>query len=145
MRALAFPAIASVVMLLLAGCSSSDDDEPKLAADTYTLTLRGAPAIVSANSTFAFELQVDGDIERASDHVGAHFGNTSSQAPSTTVYASACAHQIGTVPSEDAAFTVTCKAPTKLGIYYLRGHVRIIEGNQTFNWWSAEHTFTVVV
>lgn len=132
--------------LLAAGCSSPTDDgegdaPAPLDADTYHLTLANVPTTpVQPNSNFSFDLAVDGDDQHASDHIGAHFGNSTTATPSTTVYATTCMHQAAQLPGD---FQVTCKAPATAGVYFLRGHARIIQDNVTTQWWSAEITFTV--
>lgn len=128
--------------LLAAGCAGPDDDPaPPPQDDSYRLAVANVPATpVAPNSTFTFDLAVDGDEQRTSDHIGAHFGNSTTTQPSTTVYASTCQHQGGALPGH---YQVTCTAPATPGIYFLRGHARIIQDNATTQWWSAEATFTV--
>jgi hypothetical protein len=137
------PLALALALLLVAGCSSpSGDDAPSPPdSDSYRLSVANVPATpLAPNSTFSFDLFAEGSDDRASDHIGGHFGNTTTATPSTTVYASACIHQSGTLPGE---YQVTCTAPAKPGVYFLRGHARIIQDNVTTQWWSAETTFSV--
>ncbi len=136
--------------LLLAGCSQpTDDDQPATTtstpsppqADSYAIALSDLPvAPLEAGAQFRFNSTITGNATRASDHIGAHFGNQSSQAPSTAVYTVTCEHVAGDLPGR---YQVTCTAPQEAGVYYLRGHARIMSGGAPVNWWSAEATFTV--
>ena len=132
-------------LLLLAGCSDppADDDhaDHPLDADTYAITLADLPVLpVPAGTGFTFNSTITGDVQHASDHIGAHFGNRTTTEPSTAVYNMTCAHTGGTLPGR---FQVTCTAPAQPGVHYLRGHARIIDGTVTHHWWSDEATFTV--
>jgi hypothetical protein len=139
-----------VVLLagLLAGCSSPTDGEDDgetgtehaLDSATYGITVSDLPTVVLANSTFRFNSTISGGPVHASDHIGGHFGNKSTTEPSPAVYTVACAHVAGDLPGK---YTVTCTAPTTTGVYYLRGHARITEGETVVNWWSTEQTFTI--
>lgn len=145
--ALRLVAAAACLTLLLAGCSQSKDSDgegdgpPAADAASYTIMLSEFPvAPLEGGQEFPFNSTISGGIERASDHIGAHFGPNSTTAPSTTAYPSVCPHSIGQLPG---TFQVTCAAPLNPGVYYLRGHARITYGNESVNWWSAETTFTV--
>ena len=136
-----------VVLLagLLAGCSSPKDDddtgaENALDSATYSITVSDMPAIVLANATFRFNSTISGGPVHASDHIGAHFGNKTTTEPSTATYDVSCAHTGGDLPGK---YQVTCTAPAKTGVHYLRGHARITQGETVVNWWSPETTFTV--
>lgn len=146
MRPFAFASALSFV--LLAGCSGGPeggdgDDQPEpFGADSFTVTASDLPAApLQPGEEFNITVEVGGAREADSDHVGAHFGRETSQAPSTAVYNMACLHQSGYLPG---SFTVRCTAPVDSGVYYLRGHARIgaTEAEQV-SWWSSEHTFTV--
>jgi hypothetical protein len=132
--------------LALAGCSSTPSPTPSAtpapSVASYTVVVQGFPvAPVPANTTFSFTDHITGDAIRASDHIGAHFGNQTTASPSTTAYPVACVHTHGDLPGD---YGVTCTAPKAVGTYFLRGHARITQGNQTLNWWSSELVFTVV-
>jgi hypothetical protein len=134
----------------LAGCSESpvgisegpsSTSMPAPSASSYTITLVGFPATpIPANTTFTFTDHITGDATRTSDHIGAHFGANSTESPSTTAYPSTCRHTPGDLPGD---YEVTCTAPVLPGAYFLRGHARIGQGNETVSWWSAEQPFTV--
>jgi hypothetical protein len=140
-----------LLILGLAGCSSSDDGAPSSTASptppaptagSYTIMVMDFPtAPLGRNATFTFADHVSGDATRASDHIGAHFGPAPAPVPSTTVYPTACAHTHGDLPG---VYQLTCTTPDVPGTYYLRGHARITTGtNSTVSWWSDELTFTV--
>lgn len=141
--------LAVLLAGLLAGCSSppSEDDgdgsgaEQALDSATYAITLAGVPTLpVAQGQPFHFNSTVSGGPTHTSDHIGAHFGNASTTEPSTAAYNVSCVHQQGDLPGK---YEVTCTAPAKAGVYYLRGHARITEGETVVNWWSAETSFTV--
>jgi hypothetical protein len=104
-----------------------------------TLSMSGLPTSVAAGQAFNFTLEVSGPGAVASDHIGGHFGMNSTTTPSTLVYDKACVHQAAFAPG---TFSVTCTAATA-GTHYLRGHLRIASGDQTYNWWSAEQSIQV--
>ncbi len=140
--------VAMLTAVAFAGCTSPEPNVPdngdegdaaELGPDTYTLTVHEAPATATADETFTFNMTVEGDVEHATDHLGAHYGNQSTDEPSTDVYDKACNHQATTVPGE---FEVTCTI-SEPGTYYYRGHMRIQADGETYNWWSAEHTLVV--
>ena len=141
--------MAALVAVSLAGCSGTpaEDSEGSSSsasppsASSYAITLEGFPvAPVPANTTFTFTDRITGDAVRTSDHIGAHFGPNSTQAPSTTAYPITCQHTHGDLPG---TYQVTCTAPGTPGAYFLRGHARIGQGNASVSWWSAEQPFTV--
>ena len=136
-----------VVLLagLLAGCTSPKDDdatgtENALDSATYSITVSDMPTAVLANATFRFNSTISGGPVHASDHIGGHFGNKTTTEPSTATYDMACAHTGGDLPGK---YQVSCTAPKMSGVYYLRGHARITQGETVVNWWSTETTFTV--
>lgn len=106
---------------------------------TFALATPGVPTQIETGRTFNFTLFVNGSTSISSDHVGAHFGTTTSTTPSTSVYDNECVHQAGTLPG---TFVVACTIKTD-GTWYLRGHARITSQNQTFNYWGPEHTVKV--
>lgn len=139
--------IAAVSFAGCAGDDDGDDDQgptttPAPNTTSYTIVLEGFPVgPIPANTTFSFNDHITGDATRTSDHIGAHFGPNSTMAPSTTAYPVACQHTPGSLPG---TFPVTCTAPKTAGTYFLRGHARIGQGNQSVSWWSAEQPFVVV-
>lgn len=147
MRRLASFALPLLVALSVAGCSGDDDKPgdagpPAPTASSYLVTIEGFPVgPVPANMTFSFTDRITGEHVRVSDHIGAHYGPNSTQAPSTTAYPVACQHTGGELPG---TYQVTCTAPTLPGTYHLRGHARIGQGNESVSWWSGEQTFLVV-
>lgn len=136
---------AMLTVFALAGCVSpepnvpGDGDGAGVGPETYTITVEEPPTTVTANESFTFNITIEGDVESTTDHAGAHYGNQSSDEPSTTVYDQTCAHSGGAVPG---SFEVTCTI-SEPGTYYYRGHLRITEGGQTHNWWSEEHQVVV--
>lgn len=120
-----------------------------LAVGAYTLQTslqNGTSATNTAhlNQPFTFTLWVNGTGNLTSDHIGAHYNESSqaSSAPSTVVYGEACTHQAGSVPG---MFTVTCTfANVAAPIEYLRGHMRLTDAaGRTYNFWSEEYTIAV--
>lgn len=116
-----------------------DDEEPALAADSYTVTTNGVPATAQAETAFSFTVTVAGNTTMMSDHIGAHFGNETSPEANVTVYPYACIHSGGEVPG---TYEVSCTVLTT-GIWYLRGHMRAMSGGETFNYWGEEQTIVV--
>jgi hypothetical protein len=133
-----------LIIALLSGCSDpgSGDDEPEFDESSYTVLVEDFPtAPQMPGEEFTFNVTVSGAQTAQSDHIGAHYGMESSQAPSTTEYPTACPHQSGELPG---TFQVTCPAPLESGVYYLRGHARIgAVPEEQVSWWSAEMPFTV--
>jgi hypothetical protein len=156
----AFPlaAVAVVAALAFAGCSSSPGNgmsmspspssSPVMTATvgpptsgSYNVMAHNVPATVAAGTTFTIQVHIEGNETRHTNHIGAHFGPSPSDAPSTTVYPSACVHQEGDLPG---MYDVQCTAPTDKGTYYLRGHARYTNADGTqVNWWSSEVSFQV--
>lgn len=133
-----------LTFIVLSGCTDDDgttDDEgaPPGGAPEYSLGLSGVPATVVAGEPFTITLSVTGAPTLASDHVGAHYGTSTSNEPSTTVYPSACPHQAGTLPG---TFTVTCTV-TSPGSIHLRGHARATEAGAQLDFWSSESVVIV--
>lgn len=144
----------------LAGCAADDDgapptdttppgddtsapgddaDPPADPADAplFTLTATGFPGDIHAGEAFSFTLEIEGEGEVTSDHIGAHYAVESSDVASLDNYPHACAHQEGIAPG---TFTVTCTFAEE-GNYHLRGHLRLAQGDDTYaHYWSAEHT-----
>lgn len=137
-----------VAAILAAGCSSPSGGGPSTStapahvdAGTYIITLEGFPVgPVAGGSNLTFRDRITGSVQAYSDHIGAHFGSNSTDAPSTTAYNMTCAHSVGNLPG---VYDVTCSVPRAPGLYHLRGHARIMQDGTPVNWWSAEQTFTV--
>lgn len=130
-------ATLAFLAILLAGCSQG------LGSDTYTLSAEGVPATVAVNTTFDFTLQVQGDMDRNSDHVGADYWAFSTDDPTEDRVRrkGACTHLVGEhdVPG---TFDVSCTF-VDTGTLYLRGHVRVADGERTFDYWTPEHVIQV--
>ena len=105
----------------------------------YNLTLSGVPtAPVGSGSNFTIQLQIVGTDNVTTDHLGAHFWNLTKDNPTLDTAQGACEHlNTGAV----GKYTVTCNI-TNDGVtvkdHYLRGHLRIVEGGTTLQWWSPE-------
>jgi len=143
------PSLLSVPLLLVvfAGCTSpgpaddNGDSEPPT-SDSYRLTAEDMPSLVSAGENFTYTLIIEGEPEWTSDHIGGHFGNTSTDQPSTAVYTGACFHA-PTLREVPDTFEITCRI-NEPGTWYLRGHMRIaLDDGQVLNWWTDEE-FTIV-
>lgn len=115
----------------------------------YNLTLVGFPTAPQvSNQSFTFTLNVNGTENVTSDHIGAHVFNASTATPTVSGQVAAavgsCTHANGATAGNH---TVTCTithAGATPGTYYVRGHLRITEGGVQTNFWSAEHTVTVL-
>lgn len=111
----------------------------------YTINLTGVPSTAQASSqNFTFTMAIQGTENVTSDHIGAHFWNATTSAPTAANAAGACSHVAGAAID---TFTVTCQiahAGVTPGTYYLRGHLRITEGGSQVNFWSSEHEVTVL-
>ncbi|MES2154800.1 MAG: hypothetical protein V4510_06655 [bacterium] len=133
--------------VLLAGCTIPSDTttEKPVDASTYQIVVQWTISGVPGNSTFTFPMQVNSaaGIVTSSPHIGAHYWTSHQESPATSNAATpGCTHyKDGRQIPQD--FDVTCTAPKAPGIYYLRGHVQETRGNQTYNWWSDEKSFTV--
>lgn len=111
----------------------------------YTLNLTGAPTTpLTSNQTFTLLLNVTGTDNVTSDHIGAHWFNATTTAPTAASSAGACAHlNTGVID----VHRVECSIPntgTGPKTFYVYGHVRVIEGGVTLNWWSAPVEVQVV-
>ncbi len=116
------------------------DETPEEMAPHYTLNATGFPKNVTAGMAWNFTLTVDGAPMAATTHLGAHYGPVTVVEPSLDLYNNACDHHTNTtVPN---TVLVTCNM-TEAGDVYLRGHLRMLEGETTKNYWSAEKMITV--
>lgn len=137
-RALAILTTIAFAATGLAGCLNGGDGGDT-GGSAYTLTLTGFPATAKAGEAFTFTLKIEGGDAKSSDHIGAHYGKTSTSEPSTTVYTNTCPHTTGSVPG---TFQVTCTVPDP-GTYYLRGHLRTNTSGTLENFWTTEHSVNV--
>lgn len=125
-------ALAPALLLLLAGCTSPDLD-----AETYEVTVEGAPA--TADGPFTLHVHVDGDMEHTTDHVGVHYWNETVSDPDTEFSkALSCPHGKGDVPGE---YDITCDVDS--GTWYMRGHLRIEDGETKYDYWGEEFVVEV--
>lgn len=124
-----------------AGCVDAPDD---IDEDSFELHASGVPARALAGSPFTFQLEVEGDVEAQSDHIGGHYWTQSTPDPDADFAAQAggCAHLSGT-RDLPRTFEVTCTVPST-GTMLLRGHVRIEDREDTYNYWTEEHAVEVV-
>ena len=137
--------IATLAGFVLAGCTetpaSSSSTAPAVSSDSFSVTVSDLRPTVVAGAPFTINVTFTGAKAIASNHLGAHFGGNHTTVPSTSVYTTSCIHETSVTPP--GKFQIHCNAPTKPGVYYLRGHGRP-SSDATVNWWSDEQTFTVV-
>ena len=119
----------TVTMTKLAGHSN-----PKFAQENLTMPE------VRNGTDFQFEMKVEGSAVLQSDHIGGHFGLNTSASPSKTTYPIPCNHVKGVLP---LAYTITCTAPKATGVYHIRGHAQVTQGDKVSNWWSDDFVFRV--
>lgn len=110
----------------------------------YTLNLTGAPSTPPlGNSSFALSLAIAGSENVTSDHIGAHFFNSTTATPTVATSAGACAHVNAAVIDTHA---IECRIPNASPTpktMYVYGHLRIVQGGVTLEWWSAPVEVTV--
>jgi hypothetical protein len=135
---LAFVVVGS---FLVAGCAKPNDNTPSLAC---TIRVSDLPARIVAGSEFQFDSNPTCTGTWMSDHVGAHYGPSSAEAPTTNgnlgAYTSGCIHHSET-PTTPAATKCTI---AQAGTYYLRGHARIMVGDVLTDFWSREYLVVAV-
>lgn len=129
-----------LLVAAFAGCLDSVD----LDEDAYELHASGVPARALAGSPFIFQLEADGDVEGASQHIGGHYWAQSTTDPDAdfAAQAGACEHLSG-ARDLPGAFEITCTVSSP-GTVYLRGHVRVETDGQTYNYWSDEFAVEAV-
>ena len=141
---------------ILAGCATPDgpresDDghgHAEMGADSFRMQLSGMPSgPMAPGARFNVTVQAthgmghEGMGAMASDHIGAHFWNTTMMDPTAGIGDStACVHRSGEMPGQ---FTAVCTAPMQAGTYHIRAHSRMMDGGQMHNYWSDEQSFTV--
>lgn len=131
--------LLAVVALTSAGCMDSVDT---LNEHSYQLTTDGVPSIVVGAGDAAFTLDILGQIDASSDHIGAHFWTSSQADPTAAIGDSGpCSHTTADVVGQH---DVTCTFPAP-GTYYLRGHMRYTpEEGEPINYWGPETMVRVV-
>lgn len=110
----------------------------------YNLTLAGVPTTAADETNFSFTLNVTalGASDNAtSNHIGAHYFNNTTDSTTETA-AGTCEHTTGGVVGPHR---VTCNidAGGLTRDVYVRGHVRITEGDVTLSWWSEPYKVTL--
>ncbi len=118
--------------ILLSGCSGST---PQVTPNTYTVSMTTAPTVVAAGTATTYGFAATGALERTSDHMGAHYWAETPADPTAMISASTgCNHMAGGggVPGPIEA---VCTFPA--GTHVLLGHLRIMEGEDQFDFWSA--------
>lgn len=115
----------------------------------YTLTLAGFPTTPQvSNQSFTFTLNLTGTENVTSDHVGAHVFNASTPNPTVSAQVApavgVCTHGSGFTAGNHTVSCTIVHNGAAPGTYYVRGHLRITEGGVQTNFWSAEHTVTVL-
>lgn len=104
-----------------------------LGPGTYQLATSGMPGQAKTGSKFNFTLYVNGSLERASDHVGAHYADNDTTNPPVAPGRRDCEHTAGELPD---SFVVSCTIATP-GAWYVWGHARIDDNGTLVNWWPA--------
>lgn len=110
------------------------NETPTLGADSYTLETVGIPAQIEQGKAFNYTLHVNGTLQSMSNHVGAHFRNTREGTVDAANMTGACPHPSGNW-TLGGTFNLTCTFDAP-GTYYVYGHARVSEANETFNYWS---------
>ncbi len=132
----------TLVGVLLAGCTT-EPSPAEAPIPVLSLASRGLPAQIELGDSATFNLVVTGDRTTTSDHIGGHYWDDSTDEPTADFAAAlgACQHVAGsnTVPGQ---FTIVC-TPTQEGWHYVRGHVRLTIGDDTLDYWTAEHVVFV--
>lgn len=105
--------------------------------DTFTLTVEDLEAL---DDGVSFTLNVTGDLEGFSDHIGGHVWTESTDEPTAAGSDGACAHVAGggTVPG---TFEVTCTLDGGEAPWHYRGHLRVTVGDEQWDYWTEEQTF----
>lgn len=112
----------------------------------YTLAVSGIPTNAqTSGGNFSFQVNISGTDNVTTDHIGAHFWNASETNPTIQNAAGACAHiASGAVGNYTISCSITNPGALAPHDYYLRGHLRIVEGGTTLEWWSPEQKVTVL-
>lgn len=105
---------------------------PTLSNSTFVIATSGVPAQVKVGQKFNFTVTATGSTAYATDHIGAHYANNTTNTPVATAMKS-CDHGVATLP---AAIMTNCTFDAP-GTWHVYGHARGIEGNQTYDWWAA--------
>ncbi|MDX1612552.1 MAG: hypothetical protein R3185_09285, partial [Candidatus Thermoplasmatota archaeon] len=114
------------------------EEDPASTRPTYTLTVSEVPANVTVAQNFTLNLTIEGEENRTTDHIGAHYGDNSTEEASFEVYNRACFHLEGELPG---TYTVTCQFE-EAGTHHLRGHMRLTLEDEVFEYWSQEVAIT---
>jgi hypothetical protein len=100
------------------------------------------PELVLAGEPFAFEMTASGPAG-SSTHIGAHYWSTSTDNPNGMFgEAGGCAHQANKT-TRPGIVTVACTIPAG-GVIFVRGHVRITDGETILNSWAPEQRVDVL-
>lgn len=104
----------------------------------YTLNLTGAPGTpLASNQSFTLNMNVTGKDNATSDHIGAHWFNATTNNPTPASSAGNCALKTGSVIDVHAVKCAIPNTGTGPKTFFVYGHVRIVEGGVTLDWWSA--------
>lgn len=132
-------------LFLIAGCAGGPVRDTgatvaQVNAETYQVAIVGLHGEVIPGSNMTITVRITGSPVVSSDHIGAHFGKTSTTEPSTAVYTLKCNHVSGLMSSDK---TISCPIPGETGTYYIRAHAAVDQGGQTYNYWGEELSFQV--
>lgn len=107
----------------------------------FTVEVSGVPtAPVASKSNFTIRVNVTGTENATSNHLGAHYWNATQPNPTAANSTGACAH-LPDATGAIGSWTITCSIENKnVGAtdFFLRGHVRVTEGDTTLDWWGEE-------
>ncbi|HET6405863.1 MAG TPA: hypothetical protein VFH78_14565 [Candidatus Thermoplasmatota archaeon] len=113
----------------------------------YNVTLSNVPtSMQQSNQSFTVTLAlaaINGSDNVTSDHIGVHWWNATEPEPTTANSAGLCEHVAG---GSVGTYTIAC-AIANSGVtpttFYIRGHLRLVDGPSSLSWWSAEHTVQI--
>ncbi len=140
---------ATLIAFLLAGCTSPADDHANdnggehahdLGPNSFELKATGMPAHVESGEAFTFTLTITSPDHQHGEttHLGAHYWAEETDDPNGDFgLAGGCNHVQGAV-DVPGTFEITCSGLPD-GTNFVRGHLRLTQGDDLLNYWSAQH------